>query len=107
MSADGCSCLASLCRVRVTPTRSCLIGAAQRWERSRRTSVGVALMVTYLTRNFTRTANVHTGPSWGASVRAGIGAGAVAAMACLGAEVALHSALPPRVPTLWSAFVAG
>ena len=64
-------------------------------------------MVTYLTRNFTRTTNVHAGPSWGTSVLAGIGAGAVAAMACVGTEIALHSALPPRVPTLWSAFVAG
>src|SRR5262245_38158578 len=49
--------------------------------------------------------SVHVVPSWGASVLAG--AGAVAAMACVGAEMALRTGLPPRVPTLWSAFVAG
>lgn len=56
---------------------------------------------------FKPTASPHTVPSWGASALAGIGAGAVAAVACVGVEIALHARLPPRVPTLWSAFVAG
>jgi hypothetical protein len=50
---------------------------------------------------------VRAVPSWGASVLAGAGAGIVAAVACVGAEIALRSPLPPRVPTVWSALVAG
>ncbi len=57
--------------------------------------------------HFKPTTTVRAVPSWGASVLAGIGAGVVAAVACVGAEIALHASLPPRVPTLWSAFVAG
>jgi hypothetical protein len=53
------------------------------------------------------TINVRAVPSWGTSVLAGIGAGAVAAVACVGAEMALRANFPPRVPTVWSAFVAG
>ncbi len=57
--------------------------------------------------SFKPATRVPVAPSWGACVLAGAGAGVVAAMACAGAEVALRAQLPPRVPTLWSAFVAG
>jgi hypothetical protein len=53
------------------------------------------------------TTTIRAVPSWAASVLAGMGAGAVAAVACVASEMALRSQLPPRVPTLWSAFVAG
>lgn len=57
--------------------------------------------------HFKPTTHARALPNWGASVLAGVGAGAVAGVACVGAEIALHAQLPPRVPTLWSAFVAG
>jgi len=46
-------------------------------------------------------------PGWGASIIAGAGAGVVAAMASVAAEIAMHAQAPPLVPTIWSAFVAG
>lgn len=46
-------------------------------------------------------------PGWGVSIRAGAIAGAVAALASVGAEIVMHAQAPPRVATLWSAFVAG
>jgi hypothetical protein len=46
-------------------------------------------------------------PGWGASILAGAAAGAVAAIAGVGTEIALRSPLPPHLATVWSAFVAG
>lgn len=46
-------------------------------------------------------------PGWGPSILAGAGAGVVAAIAGVGAEIALRSPLPPHLATVWSAFVAG
>ena len=51
--------------------------------------------------------NVRAVPGWGASIIAGAGAGVVAALASVGAEIVMHAQAPPRVATLWSAFVAG
>lgn len=48
-----------------------------------------------------------TAPGWAASLAAGAVAGVVAAVASVGVEIVTLSRLPPRVPTLWSAFVAG
>lgn len=44
-------------------------------------------------------------PGWAASVLAGAGAGVVAALASVAAEIMMRAQLPPRVATLWSAFV--
>ena len=46
-------------------------------------------------------------PGWVACILAGAGAGVVAALASVGAEIVLQARLPPQIPTLWSAFVAG
>lgn len=46
-------------------------------------------------------------PGWGRSILAGAGAGVVAALAGVGAEVALRSSEPPHIATAWSAFIAG
>jgi hypothetical protein len=46
-------------------------------------------------------------PGWGRCLLAGAGAGLVGALASVAVEVAMHAPLPPRLPTLWSAFVAG
>lgn len=54
-----------------------------------------------------KSATVRAAPGWGASILAGAGAGVVAALASVGAEVVLQARTPPHVPTLWSAFVAG
>jgi hypothetical protein len=53
------------------------------------------------------TSQIGAGPGWGISVLAGAGAGVAAAFAAVGIEAAMHSPLPPRTATLWSAFVAG
>jgi hypothetical protein len=50
---------------------------------------------------------VRPAPGWGASIIAGAGAGVAAALASVGAEIVMHAQAPPRVATLWSAFVAG
>lgn len=49
----------------------------------------------------------RTLPGWSASIVAGAVAGMVAGLASVGAEILTHSQLPPRIPTFWSAFVAG
>lgn len=54
-----------------------------------------------------QTPNVRAAPEWGTSIVAGAGAGVVAALASVGAEIVMHAQLPTRIATLWSAFVAG
>jgi hypothetical protein len=46
-------------------------------------------------------------PGWGLSILAGAGAGVVAAVAGVGAEIVLRSPAPPHPATMGSAFVAG
>ncbi len=54
-----------------------------------------------------RNSRAHAAPAWRAALTAGGAAGAVAAVAGLGLEAVTHSQLPPRIPTMWSAWGAG
>jgi len=60
-----------------------------------------------MTEGIEQIPTVRAVPGWGASIFAGAGAGVVAALASVGAEIVMHAQAPPRVATLWSAFVAG
>jgi hypothetical protein len=60
-----------------------------------------------MTKGVGQASQVQAVPGWAASVLAGAGAGVVAALACVAAEIIMRAQLPPHVATLWSAFVAG
>ncbi len=60
-----------------------------------------------MARTLTRTMETREVVGWGSGLLAGIGAGIVAALACLAVNAAFQARIPPADATGWSAFVAG
>ena len=60
-----------------------------------------------MARTLTRAMRSSEVVGWGSGLLAGVGAGIVAAVACLAVNAVFRTRIPPADATAWSAFVAG